>query len=985
MKDGAGFDGSIPDASWDQALSEDLESSRRPVPGPTPLRGSHRRHASPDVDSDVAAARQIKILFLGANPSDTTRLALGREVRDIDQRLRSSEHRDAFRIEQVWAVRPSDLQQCLLRYRPTIVHFSGHGSAAGQILLEDESGKAVPIYPEALAGLFQVVGRRVQCVVLNACYTEAQARALVAHVGCVIGMTAAVSDAAAGAFAGAFYQALGFGEDVQSAFELGCNQMHLMVSGAAGSSNLQVGHPGQAAAAHLVVPRLLTADGLRARDLRLFQPVPRVAVRLAPDGHSTAGTLAAPGESEAVRELRERLEQAHARRSALQAASASTTEVDREILELRRRLRDSGQLRAGDSLGDCRYLLIERIGRGGFAVVWRALDRELEKEVAIKVLHTNLAGDPIRLERFIRGARCMADLGHEAVVRVLEPHGEDGGFHYFVMEYVRGGDLRHAVLEQRLQAEQVIPVILRVAEALGTAHARGMVHRDVKPANILLDEDGSPKLTDFDLVAAAETTGGTRTGAMGTFVYAAPELMDQPQDADARADVYALGMTAAFCLGGAELPPIILRQPEKVLAALPCSEAVRDVLRAAIEWEPEGRFADARAFGEALSRAAQGLVRGERPSRGTPPAPQPGGLDLPRPLNQAQDPAGRGRTRWVLMAAAALVGAGVLLWSETSKEPVMHLLDGGESVRVATVMVPRAASAALSTSASAVAMSEGSCPMGMALIPGGSFRMGEEKGLSEARWDEVKVDRFCLDETEVTIEAYTACVRAERCTAAWTAVDWSEISAHNRNIWSQFCAGQRTERGKHPINCVDWYQAGAYCEAQAKRLPTEVEWEYAARGGSEQRTYPWGNALPAPDMLNACGAECIARFKQLGLMEKMYPGDDGFAATAPVKSFARGKSRWAVHDMAGNVWEWTSSNYCDDEAGRAGKCMSSTRVLRGGSWISFDPMWVRAAARLDAVPWWRNGNVGFRCASDSLPGNHGERRAHPEAAGSSRR
>lgn len=319
------------------------------------------------------------------------------------------------------------------------------------------------------------------------------------------------------------------------------------------------------------------------------------------------------GESPTFRELGERLEDAYQRRDALlkaKGAKAKTAEIDAEILELRRKLREGGQLRAGDVLGG-RYLLLERIGRGGFAVVWRAQDREAEKgegaerEVAIKVLHANLAGDPSRWERFFRGARWMSELSHEAVVRVLEAHGEDEGFHYFVMEYVPGGDLKQAVLEKRLPAEQVIPVILRVCEALAVAHARGMVHRDVKPANILLDEDGEPKLTDFDLVAAAETTGGTRTGALGTYIYAAPEVLDRPQEADARADVYGLGMTAVFCLRGAELPQIMVRDPERVLAALPCGEAVRGVLRRAIGWEREERFADAKAFAEALTFAAR--------------------------------------------------------------------------------------------------------------------------------------------------------------------------------------------------------------------------------------------------------------------------------------------------------------------------------------------------------------------------------------------
>lgn len=190
------------------------------------------------------------ILLLAANPSSETRRALDREVREIDQRLRGSEQRDAFRIEHAWAVHTSDLQACLLRHKPAIVHFSGQGSAAGELLFEDSAGRAAAVSATALAGLFKVLRREIRCVVLNACFSEPQARAIAEHVDCVVGMSGAMRDDAAIAFAGAFYQALGFGEDVQTAFELGCSQVEL--SGIAGGD----------------VPRLLVRQGVDARALR---------------------------------------------------------------------------------------------------------------------------------------------------------------------------------------------------------------------------------------------------------------------------------------------------------------------------------------------------------------------------------------------------------------------------------------------------------------------------------------------------------------------------------------------------------------------------------------------------------------------------------------------------------------------------------------------------------------------------------------------
>lgn len=321
-------------------------------------------------------------------------------------------------------------------------------------------------------------------------------------------------------------------------------------------------------------------------------------------------------ENDEVRALAEQFERARLRKEALTDAAANTAEVDREILELRRRLREGGHLRAGDSLEGNRYLLLKQIGRGGFATVWSALDRENGMRVAMKVLHPDQAREPSRRERFFRGARVMAALKHPAVVRVLSPHGVDGGYHYFVMELVEGEDLHHAVVGGRLPREETVPLILRIGEALAKAHAKGIVHRDVKPANILLDASRAPKLTDFDLVTARDTTGGTRTGALGTFLFTAPEQMHNAKEADARADVYSLGMTAVFTLHGKDLPVTVMRRPERVIAALRCDELMKHVLIRAIEVEPGDRFADAREFCQAL-RAAAELVDGPKLSSPT--------------------------------------------------------------------------------------------------------------------------------------------------------------------------------------------------------------------------------------------------------------------------------------------------------------------------------------------------------------------------------
>ena len=164
---------------------------------------------------------KITILFLAANPRDTDQLKLDDEVRAIDQSLQLAAHRDRFDLRSHWALRYSDLAGLLLRYEPHIVHFSGHGSAAGEIVFADDRGQSHLVAPNTLADLFKVLRDNIRCVVLNACYTEKQARGIAQSVDCVVGMKRAVVDDGAVQFAAAFYQALGYGRSIATAFDLG--------------------------------------------------------------------------------------------------------------------------------------------------------------------------------------------------------------------------------------------------------------------------------------------------------------------------------------------------------------------------------------------------------------------------------------------------------------------------------------------------------------------------------------------------------------------------------------------------------------------------------------------------------------------------------------------------------------------------------------------------------------------------------------------
>lgn len=163
------------------------------------------------------------ILILAANPKDTSRLRLDQEVREIDSGLQRSRKRDNFILKQVWATRPSDFRRAMLEFKPNIVHFSGHGAGGEGLAFEDDTGNAKFINNEALSGFFKLFSNHVECVLLNACYSEVQANAIAEHIKYVIGMNKSIGDNAAIEFAIALYDALGSGESIDFAHNLACN------------------------------------------------------------------------------------------------------------------------------------------------------------------------------------------------------------------------------------------------------------------------------------------------------------------------------------------------------------------------------------------------------------------------------------------------------------------------------------------------------------------------------------------------------------------------------------------------------------------------------------------------------------------------------------------------------------------------------------------------------------------------------------------
>jgi CHAT domain len=180
------------------------------------------RRSQTSADMNDSNRDQQTILFFAANPKDTDRLRVDQEVRDIAEGLQRASHRSWFHLEQRWATRPRDIHRAMLDVAPEIVHFSGQGVGEQGLVFEDETGHSQVIDGAAIAGLFELFADRVKCVILNGCYSEAQAKAIVQHIPFVIGMNQAIGDSAAIAFAVGFYDALGAGRSIEFAHQLGC-------------------------------------------------------------------------------------------------------------------------------------------------------------------------------------------------------------------------------------------------------------------------------------------------------------------------------------------------------------------------------------------------------------------------------------------------------------------------------------------------------------------------------------------------------------------------------------------------------------------------------------------------------------------------------------------------------------------------------------------------------------------------------------------
>jgi predicted Ser/Thr protein kinase len=278
--------------------------------------------------------------------------------------------------------------------------------------------------------------------------------------------------------------------------------------------------------------------------------------------------------------------------------------------------------------------VLELVGRGGMGAVYKARQPALDRLVALKVLPTESGRDSAFAERFMREARSLARLNHPGIVAVYD-FGHGGGLYYFLMEYVDGVNLRQLLRRGELTPARALQIVPQLCEALQYAHEEGVIHRDVKPENILLDRRGRVKIADFGLAklvrqAPADLQLTRSSQVMGTLYYMAPEQLESPLSVDHRADIYSLGVVFYEMLtGGLPLGRFALPSQKA-----PVDARLDDVVLRALEKEPDRRYQHARE----VKTEVELITAGPQPSEPANPARAPRPVTpLPLPRRRAYE------------------------------------------------------------------------------------------------------------------------------------------------------------------------------------------------------------------------------------------------------------------------------------------------------------------------------------------------------------
>lgn len=577
------------------------------------------------------------------------------------------------------------------------------------------------------------------------------------------------------------------------------------------------------------------------------------------------------------------------------------------------------------------------LARGGMAEVYLGTHLTLDRQVAVKVLHSYIEEDPDLLARFHREAKVVAGLRHPNIVQVYDFDAVDG-HPYIVMEYLKGPPLATYLRglhqrNERINHHQVARLLKALTASLDYAHEQGVIHRDIKPGNILLhrktddiplDEpltnDVEAVLTDFGLVRIANTASQTVSGMVsGTPAYMSPEQA-RGDPTDHRTDIYSLGIVLYEMLAG-RVPfeadstlTVIYKQihdPPPPIPGVP--PAVQKVIDRALTKKPEDRYptsrnmavdfylaigmnAEAETIVNTLPEAAKTVHEKLNGSSSFQTAVVP---EEPKPA--ARKPLQMGAGIFFALGLLTFIIGAFLIFSRQSRSTPPADGPTPESVVPTTDNLP--------TEISNLPNSDG-----MVEIAAGTYVVGasfDDRYHSPPQ--QVLINGFWIDRYQTTFDQFQQFLTA--------------TGGQSQEIFGT---------GNHPVRGVTWDQATAYCSWVNKRLPTEAEWEAVGRGsGPNPQPYPWGEDPNA-------GGEAMN-----------LPDQD----TYEVGSLPFNQSPFGVHDMVGNIWEWVGEPYADVPVG--------TKILRGGR---FGLPILDLAYRLPVLPDDERyvKFAGFRCAADQV-------------------
>jgi serine/threonine-protein kinase len=613
----------------------------------------------------------------------------------------------------------------------------------------------------------------------------------------------------------------------------------------------------------------------------------------------------------------------------------------------------------GQTLGP--YQILERLGRGATSTVYKAYHEKLDRFVAIKVLSPHFIDEEGFLERFHQEARAVARLDHPNILPVYDFDRIDDTV-FIVMKYVTSGSLRD-LMTGPLPLDEVLELAAQVGLALGYAHKMGVVHRDIKPGNILIEDSRWALLTDFGLAKIlALGRQLTQSGmGVGTPDYMSPEQA-QGHPVDGRADLYSFGvMLYEMITGGLPFEADsgmgvvvkhITEQPRPmrtVPADVPL--AVEQVILRALAKEPADRYPTAEAMITALARAISAPDR------------IGGANGRLSPIESEPEP-DRPRTAWRLSRRTGLIGAagliviviviGLLL---TSGMPSPSLAITPTLVRVViapaatattaatpqpsaspTAIVTLTVTATVTPTGVSTGVSTIEAPSGMVAVPAGPFTMGgvnSQQDADETPPHVVRLAAFYIDAVEVTNAQFARFANG-------TGYQTDGEKADDDVTWRTY---NTADRQRFPVTHVSWNDAIRYCAWAGKRLPTEAEWEKAARGATKN-IYPWGNTF------NSAWANTF----ELG-------------AGQPVAVATNSKAGpYGAFDMVGNVWEWVQDWYGGDyyvhspAVNPTGPITGIQKVIRGGSFTNKAEA-VTTSVRGKAGADNRGDDIGFRCAT----------------------